>query len=416
MTAEIRTLTKDDFPRWLAALSTGFLERPDTTPEEVEVRLRDVDLDRTQGALDRGRFVGTFRTTPQEMTVPGGAVLPSCAVTNVTVSPTHRRRGILTRMMGDALRAAKERGDAFSTLIAAEYPIYGRYGFGPAAWISAWEVDVPRSGVDPRHAGPPAGEGRIDLLDIEELRRLGPDLHDRFRRGADRQGTIDRTEHWWQLRTGQLRFPGDDYKQPFAAAYRDADDEVQGIVVYTFKSDWHDKRPHETVQVKSLTATTPAAERALWQFVLSIDWVTTVRTGLRAPDDVLPHLLPDPRAAQIGIHADWLWLRPLDVPRMLEARSYPTTGTLVLQVLDEAGLAGGRYRLEAGPDGAKCAPTTDEPDLTLPVGELGRLYLGDEAATRLVTLGRVTENRAGAARTADLLLRTARRPWCPDVF
>jgi predicted acetyltransferase len=416
MTVEIRTLTDDDLPAWLAAVKTGFLEGPDVSPEEVETRRGGIDLDRTQGAYDRGRFVGTYRTLPQQMTVPGGAALSACAVTNVTVSPTHRRRGLLTRMMGNALRVAKDRGDAFSTLIAAEYPIYGRYGYGPAAWSTAWEVDVPRAGLDPRHAGPPADEGRIDLVDVDELLRVGPAFHDRFRVGPERQGAIDRPARWWHRRAGELRYPGDDYRKPFVAVYRDATDEVQGLVTYSFKSDWHDKRPNETVRVDSLTATTAAAERYLWQFVFSIDWVTKVDTGLRAPDDVLPHLLPDPRAAQVGIHADWMWLRPLDVPRMLEARSYPTSGTLVLEVLDEAGLADGRYRLEAGPHGATCASTSDEPDLTLPVGALGRLYLGDEAASRLVTLGRVTEHRAGAATTADLLLRTARRPWCQDVF
>ena len=416
MTVEIRTLTDDDLAGWLTAVKTGFLDRPDVSHEEVETRRGGIDLDRTQGAYDRGRFVGTFRTTPQQMTVPGGAALPACAVTNVTVSPTHRRRGLLTRMMGDALRAAKERGDAFSTLIAAEYPIYGRFGYGPATWTTAWDVDVPRAGLDPRYAGPPSGEGHVDLVDLAEARRIGPAFHDRFRAGSERQGAIDRTERWWQRQTGGLRYSGDDFRKPFVAVHRDADDEVQGMVAYTVKSDWHDKRPHEKAQVLSLTAATAAAERYLWQFVLSIDWVTSIDTGPLAPDDLLPHLLPDPRAARVQYHADLLWLRPLDVPRMLETRRYPTAGTLVLEVLDDAGLAGGRFRLDAGTEGARCTHTTDEPDLTLPVGELGRLYLGDEAASRLVTLGRVTEHRGGAARTADLLLRTARRPWCQDGF
>jgi hypothetical protein len=40
----------------------------------------------------------------------------------------------------------------------------------------------------------------------------------------------------------------------------------------------------------------------------------------------------------------------------------------------------------------------------------------DESALRLPALGRLTEHRAEAARTADTLFRTPRRPWCPDVF
>ena len=86
----------------------------------------------------------------------GGGAVPADAISNVTVSPTHRRRGLLTRMMAEDLTAAKDRGDVVATLIAAEYPIYGRYGFGPAAWTTEWEIDVPRAGLDPRWAGPSA--------------------------------------------------------------------------------------------------------------------------------------------------------------------------------------------------------------------------------------------------------------------
>ncbi|MBR7677766.1 sterol carrier protein domain-containing protein, partial [Streptomyces daliensis] len=118
-----------------------------------------------------------------------------------------------------------------------------------------------------------------------------------------------------------------------------------------------------------------------------------------------------PRAARIKARSDFLWLRPLDVPAMLEARSYPVTGTLVLDLRDEAG-----YRLEAGPEGAKCVETREDADLSMEIGELGTLYLGDESATRLVALDRVEEHGEGAATTADVLFRTARRPWCPDVF
>jgi predicted acetyltransferase len=417
MTLEIRAISADDLPAWLRAVAVGFLKGGEVTDEEVEVRRGGMDLDRTQGAFEGGRCVATFRTTPQRMTVPGGAALPSCAVTNVTVSPTHRRRGLLTRMMREAMSTAKERGDAFASLIAAEYPIYGHHGFGPAAWTSEFEVDVPRTGLDRRYSGPPEGEGRVDLVELDELRRVAPEFHERFRAQPHRQGVIDRNDRWWRMNTGELRFPDDEWARPFSAVHRDAAGVVQGTVTYTAKHDtWHNKLPHVTLSVEKLEAATPEAERALWHFLLSVDWVTTLRSGFRAPDDVLPLLLPDPRAARVASNADFLWLRPLDVPRMLEARTYAVPGTLVLDLHDAAGLAGGRFRLETGPGGAKCAPTTDDADLAMDVAELGTLYLGDEAATRLTTLGRVREHTPGAAAWADALLRTARRPWCPDVF
>lgn len=88
----------------------------------------------------------------------------------------------------------------------------------------------------------------------------------------------------------------------------------------------------------------------------------------------------------------------------------------MLDVVDAAGLAGGRYRLEVTADGASSTPTTSAAELTLDIGDLSRLWLGDESAVRLAALGRVREERAGAALVADALLRTSRRPRCPDQF
>jgi hypothetical protein len=89
----------------------------------------------------------------------------------------------------------------------------------------------------------------------------------------------------------------------------------------------------------------------------------------------------------------------------------------VLEVVDRAGLAGGRFRLEASPDGVSCTPAAGAAvDLTLPVDELATVWLGDGSLARLAALGRVEEAREGAARKADALFRTSGRPWCPDVF
>ncbi|GHB20110.1 GNAT family N-acetyltransferase [Streptomyces chryseus] len=414
MSVDVRTVTESEFPDWLRALATGFLRPPVFPPEEVAERLPHLHSPRMRGAFDDGRCVATYRSFAQELTVPGGATVAACAVSQVTVSPTHRRRGLLTRMIGADLAEAKERGDVLATLVAAEYPIYGRYGFGPAASVAEWEIDVPRTGLDARWAGPGDG-GRIDLVDGADVRKLGPELHERFR--ARQHGAIDRSERWWQLNTGQVVTSVEPWTEPFYAVHRSARGEVEGLLVYRADEKWGDgKQPLNTATVRDLIAVSPAAERALWHFVCAVDWITTVRTGYRAGDDLLPHLLPDPRAARILTQADYLWVRLLDVVRALEARAYAVPASLVLEVHDAAGHAGGRFRLDASPDGAVCAPSSESPDLTLDVRELGALYLGEESAVRLAALGRITEESTGAAAVADALFRTPRRPWCPDLF
>ncbi|MEU6845978.1 GNAT family N-acetyltransferase [Streptomyces sp. NPDC046716] len=413
---DVRPITEDELPDWVRALNTGFLRSATPSPEETAKRRTHFDLTRTRAAFppDGDRQVATFRSFAQELTLPGGAAVPTDAISNVTVSPTHRRRGLLTRMMAADLAEAKERGDVAATLIAAEYPIYGRYGFGPATHAVDWQIDVPRTGLDPRRSGPDDG-GRVDLVGVEEVRRAGPALHDRIRGRI--AGVVSRDAYWWELHTGLHPTPDNPWKEPFYALYRNARGEVEGLAAYRTEDRFNDAiQPECTARVQYLFGLTPAAERALWQYVCSIDWITSVRSGLRATDDLLPDFLPDPRAARVVSRADFLWARILDVVRALEARTYETAGELVLEVHDAAGLAGGRFALTAAPDGAVCAPSAAAPQLTLDIRELGALWLGGGSAVRLAALGRVVEEETGAAAAADALFRTARRPWCPDMF
>ncbi|MBV1936622.1 GNAT family N-acetyltransferase [Streptomyces sp. BV286] len=411
---DVRPVRDGEIPEWIRALNTGFLRPPSVSETEVADRRTYIEPERTLGAFDGERCVGTFRSFPQEITAVGGATVRADAISNVTVTSTHRRRGILTRMMAHDLAAAKERGDVVATLIAAEYPIYGRYGFGAATSAAEWTIDVPRAGLDPRWAGPDDG-GRIDLVDADDVRKTGPELHERLRRAQP--GAIDRNERWWQVATGAVVLDRAPWTEPFHAVYRDARGQAEGLLTYSVDDRWGDaKQPLDTAKVRDLIAVTPAAERALWQYVCSVDWVTAVRTGRRAPDDLLPHLLPDPRAAAITSQVDWLWVRILDVVAALEARTYAATGALVLEVVDGNGPAAGRYRLDASPEGASCTRTGESAELTLSAAELGALWLGDQSVVRLASLGRVREERAGAAEVADALLRTSRRPWCPDIF
>src|SRR6516165_9456766 len=141
MSLDVRTITKAEVGAWVDAMRRGFLDGPAPDSTEADQRAATVDFDHTWGAFDGDRVVGTLRSFDTAFSVPGGEV-PATALTHVTVTATHRRRGLLTRMITADLTACARRGDAVSVLVSAEYPIYGRFGYGPAADGVRYEVDA----------------------------------------------------------------------------------------------------------------------------------------------------------------------------------------------------------------------------------------------------------------------------------
>jgi GNAT superfamily N-acetyltransferase len=119
----IRAIDHDQIVAWYAAVGGGFFIWPSDPEAAAEARGKYLELDRTTGAFDGDAMVGTFRTFGTQLTLPGGAQVPVSAVTAVTVHPTHRRHGILTRMIARDIEAGVGRGDVASVLISAVWPI-----------------------------------------------------------------------------------------------------------------------------------------------------------------------------------------------------------------------------------------------------------------------------------------------------
>ena len=404
---------------FFAVSRAGFLEaRPDE-------RARRAYGERVAGhrllsAQAGGRVVGTFRSFASEVTLPGAGPVPVNAVSTVTVLPTHRRRGVLSRMMADDLARAREREHAFSALIAMEAPIYGRFGFGAATRSTRWVVDADRAAFRPDAPGGPAGGGSLEVLDPADAREDCAAVHDAARRA--RPGGLERPARWWAERTA-AEGPGALGAGARVVLHRDADGVADGYACYEITESWAGRVSRSSATVSDLSATSPAAYRDLWEFVTSIDLVRSVSAPDRPVDELLPHLLTDPRAAQDGPVDDFLWLRVLDVPGALAARRYLGSGTLVLRVLDPTGLADATVRLHVGADrcagdGWTCAEvtTTDaEPDVRLGVGDLGSLLLGGTSPVALRAAGRLQASAADAHRL-QALLATPESPWCPTWF
>jgi predicted acetyltransferase len=407
MTGEkVRTIGAAEIDAWARQRSVGFLGH--VAEGTGEFLLGIVDLDRTWAAFDDGAIVGTLRSFATELTVPGPAGVPAAALTNVTVAPTHRRRGLLSRMIAEDLRRSAERGEAVGILIASEYPIYGRFGYGPAVEGATWSVGT--AGL--RFLS--VTEGSVELVELAELRELGPGVYERVR--AAQPGAIGRDDGWWDRWLHQVAVPGEEPAKGYQVLYRSPAGEPEGYARYETKQEWEGMSPQGTLQLGELTAATPAAYRALWAYCAGVDLLTTIEASTRPVDEVLPLLVHDGRRVRQTHRYDFVWVRVLDAAAALSGRSYGCEGRLVLEVVDPDGFAGGRFVLEGGRGGATCTPTAETAQLTLPVHALGSIYLGGFAPSRLQAAGQLEEHAAGAAALADAMFCTARAPWCATWF
>jgi len=407
MSLAIRPITIDEVVAYRAAVRFGFATRDTVDDPEWSAAMAD-PVERCQAAFEDDRIVATLQSFPTELTLPGGGTIEVGALTAVTCHPTHRRQGVLTRMIGADLAASKDRGEPADILIAAEYPIYGRFGYGPAVMSIGWELDAGKA----RFATP--GAGTVEFVDNETFRKEAPAIFERVR--ISRPGMIARSDFDWDVKADIRRRPEDKPWLGFRVLCRDDTGTPQGWANYKIDDKWEGMRPLGKVEVADLCAATPLAEARLWRFLAELDLIITVTAGDRPVDDILPWLLHDARAAKHTGACDFVWVRPLDVPALLGARAHATSARLVLEVVDAQGLADGRYLLDATPDRATCKPTSETADITLPVRTLGALSLDGQRAAALHAAGWLDEHRPGAVAIADSLFTGPVTPWCNTWF
>lgn len=404
---------------WVRAVAFGFHEST-RTAEQVAVSLATYEADRrvltgvyqtggvAPGSLPAEVPVATFATLRKTLNIGFGRMLDTRMVTAVTVRTSHRRRGLLRRMMSEDLLLAREDGLAVAALTASEGTIYGRFGYGVASFERTVKVDTTaRFSMDHQPVG------FAEIADPKVLLEVAPVVFERVHRRTP--GSIGRQEWYRQLASGSLGRDGKEDPAVKVALHYAPDGDVDGYVSYKFLG-W-DTEPY-TVQVVDFVAAGNAAYLELWQFLAAIDLVERVTWEEAPVDDPLGWALADPRCIASSDVRDMLWLRILDVRKALEARHYQVDGSLVLEVLDPLGLTAGTFTLDAsGGQGAVALSAGAGPaDLTLDVSALSSIFLGAVSPVTLVAAGRIRENRPGAALAARQLFAVERATHCLTHF
>jgi predicted acetyltransferase len=405
MGLHLRPITAEEFDafRYTMGVPFGF----DPTPEHNDRARHIVELERLRAAFDGPHMVATFGAFSLTLTVPG-STMPTAGTTMVSVLPTHRRHGLLRRFMAQHLGELHECGEPLAALWASESSIYGRFGYGPACDRVLMRLDKPFA-----HMQHPVDiHGTMRLVDAQEALATFPAIFAAI--AARRPGMYARSTAWWQHRI--LDDPPDQRRGATAQRCVMHVHEGQPVGYVLYRTQYLPQENLTVVWVGELIATTPTAEKALWQFVFGIDLIASIRAQNRPLDDPLCWWLEQPRRMQRRIE-DGLWVRVVNLGAALTCRRYTSPGRLLLRVIDDlCPWNDGVYCLEVGLDGVgQCTRTRATPELELTAYALGAGYLGGHRFGALARAGLVS-GTSEVLQRADAMFAWDPLPWCHEVF
>ena len=404
----LRIRTTKDLAEYTRAFGViGHYFGGSNTDEDIERLSRLLPLERVHAAFDGPEIVGAAGVFPFELSVPGGQV--QCAgVTVVGVLPTHRRRGILSRMMRVQLDDVRERGEPVAALWASEETIYGRFGYGMATQDVMIRASRLHAALQP---GLPTLPAVSRLVAHDEALATFPRIYDRVRRRTP--GFLSRSPAWWELRKlrddpDRRRGAGELNRLLLEVGGRPA-----GYALYRIKHEWDDALNKGQVSVLEAIADSPVATRELWRVLLAIDWVEEIRHDMLPPDHPLFLLVQRPNRLAWKVF-DGIWVRLVDVGAALAGRGYATDGRVTFELFGDPLFAenDGMWTV----DGGVVKRSRRRPDVRLDVQALGSAYLGGFSFAELARAGRVEEVARGGVARADALFRVEAKPWCPEGF
>lgn len=395
---------------WIGGVLRGFRDdRPEDEMVEKWVRHYRTDRVIIRGAwLPAGEFgagpmpVATYASFDKTLNA-GRELVPLRMITDVTTSASHRRRGLLRRLIEDDLADAVAQGVPVAALTASEATIYGRWGFGPATFRQKVEVDTSpgfelRSFVDP---------GRVELIEPADAWPHVKAVFDTFH--ARQRGSVAWPSPYEDIHSGTFDFnSGGADRKVRGALHLDADGRVDGFVLFKHGEDY-------SIKVSEMVALTPDAQLGLWSFLARMDRIKTVTHGIAHPEDPLAWALTDLNRVKTTEVAEFLWLRVLDVPRALAARPWAEDGSIVLEVDDPQGHAAGRFDVKTSDGAATISRTEQEPDVQVTAETLGSLYLSGVPVQQLRRAGRVGGSDEAVRRFAAMA-DLSDPPYCLTGF
>jgi GNAT superfamily N-acetyltransferase len=417
---QIRVGPASDSERFLATDHTvWFAEIPAAPTEEQLIGLHEenrfaADLD----GADPGTYPGVYGVFPLMLSIPGPDAstkqVPCAGLTWVGVHPDHRRKGVLTAMLRHHFEQVHQQdGMHVSALHASEPAIYGRHGYG----LASLEFEVSLASGTKFTA--PELEAAATTVTTQLATVTDPDVPKRMREchlACAGLGSVVGDPGYYARICHQLPEELRD-KESWRVLFARRDGADVGFAMFRRTHKWERARPAGELFVWGLVGD-PAAQLVLLRRLVEFDLIGTVKLRAAGVDDPLLLWAGGPRATSDVATYDSLWLRLVDLPEALQARTWSAPCDVVIEVADTiAPWNDGRWRIRAEESGAATVQrTTTESDVRLRVDALGAAYLGGGNLAALRSAGLVSERRPGAVAELWRALRTDVAPTAAFGF
>lgn len=410
----VRVVTPADDEEWAPferAIAAAFGEVPvERTADQIARNLDLKPMEMRIGIADGDEILGGCFSHDFDLSMPGGGSVPVAGLGGVGIDPTKTGRGGLRAMMEEHLRRSKRRGHAASTLLASETVLYGRFGYGRATTLSSYEIASGHSSF----AEPIESTGSLEL--VTHVASVVDTLAEVYvAAAAVRAGATSRSTAWWGVVVGDTATWLGGGKQ-LAVIHRSSDGAATGYLLYSVKDSSSNWVTNNTLEIKELVAVDLETELALFRFATTVPLTRHVAWTQAPPDTAVEQHLADPRQLRKVDEHDLLWLRPLDVRRLLEARSYSHDDSIAIAVDDDLFPdQRGPWTLEVRGGIGSVEPTSAEPDVVVTPRQLAMVLLGDTRVAALVSAG-VLAGESEPLGRFDRLMLTDRRPFNLSKF
>jgi len=363
--------------------------------------------DRSWLALEHDCVTGLALGFATRLVLPGGAVVRGGGVPWVGVRVDRQGNGIGRSLLQHQVTDAAARGDTFLALNSSQYPIYGRFGYGPTGRWWATKIDARR--VRWRKNAPTPG--RVTIAHAPEVREQLEECYQRCF-GAW-PGEIERHDGHW---TRRLQPRPNDKGRRLWAMLHDDEDQLMAAAHYSVEEHFDETGFANRLKVEDLFGVDESWQVALWRWLLGRNLVGEVSCWRMDPGSVLAHAMEDPRLLVTTELADTTWLRILDVASILGGRSTLASGSVVLRILDPLLEAvDGVWLLHGDGEQLHVERTDDQADVSLSVELLASLVFAHDSASRLCAAGRL-DGTTSALQQLDRLLAWPRCAWSSHMF